>query len=253
MSSASSLFPALSPTVSLAMDPSRSDNARHPSPVISPLHSRSPFALAPKQSGRSRTNGSPFGSRPASSSAPSTWVRALLPRSKARCVVLLVLVSVATVIGLISFSIVNIDLPPVPLDSYSDDQPKLEDLQRSFEEPSFALLSSPQPHTIGCPQKDSPTAPLLFYGVFSAPDKVDRRALIRREIKDEWPAELVEFKFIFGRPATNELARLLADEQEEHGDIVIVRCNENIDTGKTHAFFEWVAETRTGEPPKFVM
>lgn len=47
--------------------------------------------------------------------------------------------------------------------------------------------------------------------------------------------------------------RLLAKEQEEHGDIVIVGCEENIDNGKTHAFFEWVAETRVGEPPQFVM
>lgn len=231
------------------MDSSRSDG-RGSSPVISPLHARSPFHLTPKAGGRSRAGTSP---RPSATSPSSSWLRALLPRSKARFVVLVVLLSTVTTACLLLFSVIDVDLPPVKLDSYSDDQPKLEDLQRSFEEPSFALISSPQPHTIGCPQKDSPTAPLLFYGVFSAPDKVDRRALIRREIKGEWPSDLVDFKFIFGRPATNELARLLADEQEEHGDIVIVRCNENIDTGKTHAFFEWVAETRVGEPPKFVM
>lgn len=69
-------------------------------------------------------------------------------------------------------------------------------------------------------------------GVFSAPDKVERRNLIRNETKGDWPKELVEFKFIFGRPATLELARMLSKEQEEHGDIVIVGCEENIDTGE---------------------
>jgi hypothetical protein len=34
---------------------------------------------------------------------------------------------------------------------------------------------------------------------------------------------------------------------------VIVDSGEGIDEGKTHAYFEWVAEKREGEKPKFVM
>ncbi|KAL7418040.1 hypothetical protein BDY24DRAFT_335088 [Mrakia frigida] len=232
---------------------------RTPSPIISPLHSRSPFSLLPSSKSSSSSKPRPFSSSHASSSSssssplPSRWCRSFLPRSKTRFLLLLLLLSTLTFLGLLSFSILNIDLPPI--DSYDDKQPPLDEAtqQRSFEEPSFALLSSPQPHSIGCPQRDSPTAPLLMLGVFSAPDKVERRNLIRNETKGDWPKELVEFKFIFGRPATLELARMLSKEQEEFGDIVIVGCEENIDTGKTHAYFEWVADTRVGENPQFVM
>lgn len=47
----------------------------------------------------------------------------------------------------------------------------------------------------------------MMLGVFSAPDKEDRRALIRKEIKGEWPRDLVDFKFIFGRPKDKLFAR----------------------------------------------
>lgn len=86
-------------------------------------------------------------------------------------------------------------------------------------------------------------------GVFSATDKGARRSLIRNETKGDWPKELVEFKFIFGRPATLELARMLSKEQEEFGDIVIVGCEENIDTGESWGAIakgRWKEEGREG-------
>jgi hypothetical protein len=166
--------------------------------------------------------------------------------------VLLALCFLSTVVGvLFSFSILSIDLPP--LDQYDVEQTPAANISRSFEEPDFALLTAPQPHTIGCPQRDHSGAPLLLIGIFSAPDKVDRRRLLREKVIPDWPSELVEFRFIFGRPTTRAYERLLADEQEAHGDIQIVDAVEHIDHGKTFAFFEWVAERRYGEPPKFVM
>jgi hypothetical protein len=45
----------------------------------------------------------------------------------------------------------------------------------------------------------------------------------------------------------------LREEQGKYGDIVIVDGKEAVDEGKTHAYFEWVAEKREGEKPKFVM
>lgn len=220
---------------------------RH-TPVISPLQSRPPFALAPRQQqGGKRSAGS--------------WLRRraafLLPRTKVRLVVAWSILLVGTFAALFSFQILTFDLPP--LDDYDVAYPPGGIQDRSFEEPDFSLLSTPQPHTIGCPQRSSPTAPLLLLGVFSSPEKIDRRTLIRREVKPDWPADLVEFRFIFGRPKGDndedrrKWERVLAAEQEEHGDVVIVDTVENIDSGKTHAYFEWVAEKRQGEKPQFVM
>lgn len=52
-------------------------------------------------------------------------------------------------------------------------------LQRSFEEPDFALLSGLQPHEIGCdvPLEGEDAGPLVFLGIFSSADKKRRRDL----------------------------------------------------------------------------
>jgi hypothetical protein len=85
---------------------------------------------------------------------------------------------------------------PVASDGDGGDKPTKEpepEIQRSFEEPDFALLSGQQPHTIGCDVpvdwrgKDGAPPPasvnddengvLVFLGVFSAADKKRRRDL----------------------------------------------------------------------------
>lgn len=54
-----------------------------------------------------------------------------------------------------------------------------EDIQRSFEEPDYALLSGLQPFEIGCdvPLEGEDKGVLVFLGIFSAADKKDRRDL----------------------------------------------------------------------------
>lgn len=224
-------------------------------PTSPSLHTRSPFARGSLQPSSSSTSSS---SHPLSSTGQTSspgrrrpWYSLLIPRSKLRTVLFLLSFTSTVLAILFSFSVLSIDLPP--LDQYDVQQTPAELIQRSFEEPDFELLNSPQPHTIGCPQKDSSSSPLLLIGIFSAPDKVERRRLLREEVIPDWPSELVEFKFIFGRPTTRAFERLLADEQEKFGDVTIVDAVEHIDHGKTHGFFEWVAERRVGVPPKFVM
>ena len=55
------------------------------------------------------------------------------------------------------------------------------EIQRSFEEPDFALLSGLQPSQIGCdvplPGEGEDEGVLVFLGIFSAADKKDRRDL----------------------------------------------------------------------------
>lgn len=54
-----------------------------------------------------------------------------------------------------------------------------QEIQRSFEEPDYALLSGKQPHEIGCdvPLEGEDKGVLVFLGIFSAADKKDRRDL----------------------------------------------------------------------------
>lgn len=60
---------------------------------------------------------------------------------------------------------------------------KEEELQRSFEEPDYALLSGRQPSEIGCDVplagegEEGETGKLVFLGIFSAANNRDRRDL----------------------------------------------------------------------------
>ncbi|CDZ98677.1 family 31 glycosyltransferase [Phaffia rhodozyma] len=187
----------------------------------------------------------------------------ILPRSKVRTVLSLIIIFVTialTTIIVHGLSPKNFTLQLPPLDLYSVGQTPKDEISRSFEEPDFSLLSSRQPSSIGCPQKNSSTAPLLVLGIFTAPDdhtsnhikRLNRRNIIRDKIIPDWPSK-VEIKFIFGTPRTEEIRSIISAEQEQYGDIVVVDGVEAINSGKTHAFFKWAATQRQGENPKFVM
>ncbi|KAK4685512.1 hypothetical protein P7C73_g4640, partial [Tremellales sp. Uapishka_1] len=147
-----------------------------------------------------------------------------------------------------------------------------EEIQRSFEEPDFALLSGRQPNDIGCdvPLEGEGSGVLVFLGIFSTADKRERRDLYRRVILPDFPKHLVTVKFILGIPPFPEstlsqatidralLIRKVDEEMKEFGDIVVLPMIDNIDLGKTHEYFKWVAKTYGGEGrvkgrPRFVM
>jgi hypothetical protein len=124
------------------MDLPLKPSSRH-SPTIFPLQSRTPFFLPPRSS--PTASFFPFSPRTSSSRRPfssalsklrllfpSRYSR-LLPRSKARFVLIVVMMSTIAFGVLVSMSILNLDLPPI--DEY--DQPnkglKKEKINRSFE------------------------------------------------------------------------------------------------------------------------
>ena len=108
------------------------------------------------------------------------------------------------------------------------------EIQRSFEEPDFSLLSGKQPHEVGCDvpivwdpsvsnvsdsistsistptsnNNDNNTGVLVFLGVFSAAQSSDkspaemrrRRDLYRQIYFPQFPKNLVTAKFILGLP-----------------------------------------------------
>ncbi|KZT61973.1 glycosyltransferase family 31 protein [Calocera cornea HHB12733] len=120
------------------------------------------------------------------------------------------------------------------------------------------LSAQPGPSTHPCVDADA-FGPLLLVGVFSTPDAFAQRAVMRalqqRGLNARSPP--VEFKFVLGRAnasllrAQEEKAVLL--EQAAYGDVVRLDTDENMDDGKTFAFFRWAAQLPVGSQPRFVM
>lgn len=119
-------------------------------------------------------------------------------------------------------------------------------------QPILALKEAPlRPAHYGC-QKSS-EHPLAFIGVFSTASRWNRRVLLRsyeKPASDYVGGARVEFKFILGRPADPAEFRALQHEMERHGDIVLLDQRENMNDGKTHAFYQYLA-TRAEPMPQF--
>jgi hypothetical protein len=107
----------------------------------------------------------------------------------------------------------------------------------------------PFPHELA----DSLAPVDVFVGVFSVDAAYERRHLIRstylrhsRPIDPHTgrPATNVQVKFILGRPRRHH-ARRIALEMETYNDIVVLDMKENMNQGKTHAFFKWANENAT--------
>ncbi|GAC93114.1 glycosyltransferase [Pseudozyma hubeiensis SY62] len=93
----------------------------------------------------------------------------------------------------------------------------------------------------------------VFVGVFSIDSSYERRHLIRSTYATHelpldphtgMPTSNVQVKFIIGKPRRAH-ARRVALELETFNDIVVLDMEENMNRGKTHAFFQWAAENAT--------
>jgi hypothetical protein len=73
----------------------------------------------------------------------------------------------------------RVESPPDAVQEPPEEEKKAVELQRSFEEPDFALLSGTQPHRIGCdvPFEGENAGPLIFLGIFSSAGARKRRDL----------------------------------------------------------------------------
>lgn len=89
----------------------------------------------------------------------------------------------------------------------------------------------------------------IFVGVFSMDSGVKRRELVRHSyaahpFSRTESTKNIRVRFIIGRPRS-EYVEAVKAEQEEYGDIVVLDIEENMNSGKTHAFFSWAAEGAT--------
>ena len=128
------------------------------------------------------------------------------------------------------YHILNTDKAPRPWRAYCQEQ-------------------RPFPHELA----DSLAPVDVFVGVFSVDAAYERRHLIRstylrhsRPIDPYTgrPGQKVQVKFILGRPRKHH-ARRIALEMETYDDIVVLDVKENMNKGKTHAFFRWANENAT--------
>ncbi|KAM0753266.1 hypothetical protein T439DRAFT_378965 [Meredithblackwellia eburnea MCA 4105] len=113
----------------------------------------------------------------------------------------------------------------------------------------FCQEQRPFPHALA----DSLAPVNVFVGVFSVDAAFERRQLIRTTYVAHTkpidpatgrPAQNVQVKFILGRPEPR-YARRVALEMELYNDIVVLDLKENMNRGKTHAYFTWAAQNAT--------
>ncbi|GAA5911682.1 uncharacterized protein JCM6883_002446 [Sporobolomyces salmoneus] len=113
----------------------------------------------------------------------------------------------------------------------------------------FCQEQRPFPHALA----DSLKPVNVFVGVFSVDAAVDRRNAIRLSYAKHSkpidpltgrPGQNVQVKFVLGRPR-EKWSKRIALEMEMFNDIVVLDVAENMNKGKTFAFFKWANENAT--------
>jgi len=113
----------------------------------------------------------------------------------------------------------------------------------------YCQKQRPFPHALA----DSLAPVSVLVGVFSVDEREGRRNAIRQtyvahsrpiDPTTGAPSLDVQVKFIVGRPRP-KWAKRVALEMEMYNDMVVLDITENMNHGKTHAFFTWAHENAT--------
>ncbi|KAF8530960.1 hypothetical protein JB92DRAFT_321983 [Gautieria morchelliformis] len=188
---------------------------------------------------------------------------------------LLVFTIVAILITLLLMHILNPDKASLPWRAYcsipstSTDPPSLPrapadehftmQVPVDFDpsNPSESLVSNPFPPSY---LDDIPPAG-VFLGVFTTDSAVERRMLIRSTWASQERSRFGAInadggngtsrtivRFVLGKPRSGWERRVQL-ESETYNDMIQLPISENMNSGKTHAFFSWVAENAWVPPP----
>ncbi|WWC87286.1 uncharacterized protein L201_002174 [Kwoniella dendrophila CBS 6074] len=89
----------------------------------------------------------------------------------------------------------------------------------------------------------------VLIGVFTTDSGIERRHMIRQSYASHWRSrrdgtEGVRIRFVMGRPR-KRFEKAVQLEMEAFNDILLLDMDENMNSGKTHAFFSWAAENAT--------
>ncbi|KAF9787168.1 glycosyltransferase family 31 protein [Thelephora terrestris] len=181
---------------------------------------------------------------------------------------LLVLIAFGTSLTLLLMHILNPDKEPLPWRYYCS-VPSTSTAPPSLY-PSTSYLShiktlrnaaTNPPPDFPPPDFDSIPPVGVFVGVFSLDSSFERRQLIRstwaghersRDGAGEGDGGLgtsrTIVRFILGQPS-KEWERRVMLEMDTFNDIVIVPMHENMNTGKSHAYFTWASSYASVPPP----
>ena len=83
----------------------------------------------------------------------------------------------------------------------------------------------------------------ILLGTFTVASNVERRSLLRLAYGVQQPTKSadVTVKFVIGKPASDELNKMITLESFHYGDILVLDCEENMNHGKSFKFFDTVA------------
>ncbi|WVQ76649.1 hypothetical protein IAR50_006323 [Cryptococcus sp. DSM 104548] len=142
---------------------------------------------------------------------------------------------------------------PIPTNSFASSSTKLTLLPLTPSHPTWPYRphASP-PYSPETPQDelDLLLAPVgVLLGVFTTDAGMERRQMIRQSYGSHWRSrregtEGVRVRFVMGRPR-KRYEKAVQLEMEAFNDIIVLDMEENMNSGKTHAFFSWAAENAT--------
>nr|XP_018265892.1 uncharacterized protein I303_02268 [Kwoniella dejecticola CBS 10117]OBR88050.1 hypothetical protein I303_02268 [Kwoniella dejecticola CBS 10117] len=151
--------------------------------------------------------------------------------------------------------ILNPDKEPLPWRQYcTSNYPTLYSLQDpSLPSPHINSMVSSNPsfpsteHIESLDESLNPVGVLI--GVFTTDAGVERRHMIRQSYASHWRSrrdgtEGIRIRFVMGRPR-KRFEKAVQLEMEAFNDILLLDMDENMNSGKTHAFFSWAAENAT--------
>ncbi|THH11188.1 hypothetical protein EW145_g791 [Phellinidium pouzarii] len=182
-------------------------------------------------------------------------------------VTLLVFTIFAILLTLLLIHILNPDKEPLPWRAYcsipsaSTVPPSLSATSYSPGYPFNSLapsdvssLSSMIPNTFPPPHLDDYPPAGVFLGVFTMDSAVERRMLVRSTwashersrngagaADDGLGTSRTIVRFVLGKPRSSWERRIQL-ESETYNDMIVLPIPENMNSGKTHAFFTWASE-----------
>jgi hypothetical protein len=96
----------------------------------------------------------------------------------------------------------------------------------------------------------------LLVGILTMPSRYERRDIVRLAYALQPPAPAyarVDVRFVFCNVTDPVDAALVALEIKRHGDIIVLDCTENMNDGKTYAYFSSVPRLFADAPYDYVM
>lgn len=191
----------------------------------------------------------------------------LFPRQPLTIIFALLLFTLFAIsLTLLLMYILNPDKEPLPWQAYCSIPPTTT-LPPHFRQTLPYPYINPLPKEVppSFPPDDLDTLPPagVFLGVFSTDMSLERRMLIRTTWAthprsrngagagdDGRGTSRTVVRFILGQPRKG-WERRIQTEMEMYNDIIILPCPENMNSGKTHAYFTWAAENAWVPPAYF--